>query len=190
MTSLTTGVVAYSAAMDFALALIPWIMMWSLQMKKAEKIGLSLAMSLGILAGIAAAVKTSYLNDIARSTDFTYSAANLLIWAGCETAVTIMGSSIPYFRLALREVKKKSISRSKYAGSYPLGDGGTQSGAPRSVDPSKTPQTGRTVIVESGKTGQWGSGSEEDILGGQGEAKGNEIVMTSRITVKYQNREA
>jgi apolipoprotein N-acyltransferase len=38
---------AYSGAMDILLALIPWKMMWNLQMK--EKIGVATAMSMGVL---------------------------------------------------------------------------------------------------------------------------------------------
>jgi hypothetical protein len=49
----------YSALMDFALALLPWKFLWGLQMKRKEKIGAGLAMSMGIFAGATAAVKTS-----------------------------------------------------------------------------------------------------------------------------------
>ena len=41
--------VGYSAAMEFVLALLPWKIIWKLQMKKKEKIGVALAMSMGIL---------------------------------------------------------------------------------------------------------------------------------------------
>jgi hypothetical protein len=41
--------IAYSAACDFALALLPWKVIWSLQMKTNEKIGVGVAMSMGIL---------------------------------------------------------------------------------------------------------------------------------------------
>jgi hypothetical protein len=40
---------AYSVFMDFALALLPWQFIWGLQMKKKEKIGVGVAMSMGIL---------------------------------------------------------------------------------------------------------------------------------------------
>lgn len=39
----------YSAAMDVVLALLPWRIIWGLQMKKKEKFGVALAMSMGIL---------------------------------------------------------------------------------------------------------------------------------------------
>lgn len=40
---------AYSGAQDFVLALLPWTVIWGLQMKKKEKFGIALAMSMGIL---------------------------------------------------------------------------------------------------------------------------------------------
>lgn len=35
--------------MDFLLALLPWKLIWTLRMKKAEKVGLAIALSMGIL---------------------------------------------------------------------------------------------------------------------------------------------
>lgn len=45
---LTNGV-AYSAIVDFVLALLPWNIILKLQMKRIEKIGVAVAMSLGLL---------------------------------------------------------------------------------------------------------------------------------------------
>lgn len=41
--------VAYSAIVDFVLALLPWKIILSLQMQRHEKIGVAVAMSLGLL---------------------------------------------------------------------------------------------------------------------------------------------
>lgn len=41
--------VVWSAIMDISLALIPWKIIWNLQMRPAEKIGVCIAMSLGVL---------------------------------------------------------------------------------------------------------------------------------------------
>ena len=45
----TDNVLAYSGTQDFVLALLPWAFLWNLQMKKKEKFGIAVAMSLGIL---------------------------------------------------------------------------------------------------------------------------------------------
>jgi hypothetical protein len=39
----------YSAGMEFVLALLPWRVIWKLQMKRKEKFGVAVAMSMGIL---------------------------------------------------------------------------------------------------------------------------------------------
>lgn len=46
---MTDNVAAYSAAMDIALAMLPWKLIWGLNMKREEKIGVAFAMSCGIL---------------------------------------------------------------------------------------------------------------------------------------------
>lgn len=48
----------YSAVMDLVLAFLPWKFIWSLQMSQKEKIGVVIAMSMGVFAGVAAALKT------------------------------------------------------------------------------------------------------------------------------------
>ncbi|KAK0614424.1 hypothetical protein B0T14DRAFT_438922 [Immersiella caudata] len=93
---------AYSGAMDFALALLPWKLLMGLQMRKTEKIGAATAMSMGVLAGIAALVKTVnipklYSNDI-------YDSAQLMIWDTAEAAVTIVAASIPVLRVLLKNI--------------------------------------------------------------------------------------
>lgn len=35
--------------MDFILALFPWVILWRIQMKKREKFGVLIAMSMGVL---------------------------------------------------------------------------------------------------------------------------------------------
>ncbi|KAK3314369.1 hypothetical protein B0H66DRAFT_504351, partial [Apodospora peruviana] len=115
------GAGAYSAAMDFGLAVFPTILIWHLQMGKREKLGVLLAMSLGVFAGITAIVKSYYITGTARSNaDFTFSSADLLIWSGSETAVTIMAASVPFLRLIVKEV---SDSRKSHMPQKPTFDG-------------------------------------------------------------------
>lgn len=62
---------AYSGVMDLILAGFPIVLLWPLRIERKEKIGVSVAMSLGVFAGIAAFIKTSYLPDIGRWQDVT-----------------------------------------------------------------------------------------------------------------------
>lgn len=40
---------SWCAAADFALALLPWKLVWGLQLKRREKLGVGIAMSIGVL---------------------------------------------------------------------------------------------------------------------------------------------
>lgn len=51
----------YSSIMDVVLALLPWKLVWSLQMKRREKAGVAIAMSMGIFAGATSLIKVTKL---------------------------------------------------------------------------------------------------------------------------------
>lgn len=60
----------YSAAMDMLLALLPWRLLWGLPIRKREKFGACIAMSMGVFAGATSVVKAVKLTTI-YSGDFT-----------------------------------------------------------------------------------------------------------------------
>ncbi|KAF2266440.1 hypothetical protein CC78DRAFT_147847 [Lojkania enalia] len=109
---------AYSAFLDVVLATFPCVIIWNLQMGKREKVGVISAMSLGFLAGITAAVKTSFLPGAGNWKDPIYSLADLLIWSHAETAVTIVASCIPFFRVLIKNTTSKGSK--PYRHSYRL----------------------------------------------------------------------
>lgn len=55
---------AFCALVDFALALLPWKVLWGLQLMTKEKIGVGIAMSMGLLAGVCAIVKGVYIQQV------------------------------------------------------------------------------------------------------------------------------
>ncbi|KZL63588.1 hypothetical protein CI238_02896 [Colletotrichum incanum] len=71
----------YSGLLDIALAIIPWLILMrptpaeessGLRLSKKEKIGVSVALSMGVLAGMAAFVKASYMRSVNDTTgDFS-----------------------------------------------------------------------------------------------------------------------
>ncbi|KAF4777562.1 hypothetical protein HER10_EVM0003724 [Colletotrichum scovillei] len=71
----------YSGLLDIALSIIPWLILMrprpaeessGLTLSKKEKIGVSVALSMGMLAGIAAFVKASYMRSVNDTTgDFS-----------------------------------------------------------------------------------------------------------------------
>ncbi|KAE9366583.1 hypothetical protein N431DRAFT_495054 [Stipitochalara longipes BDJ] len=76
---------AYSAAMDFTLALLPWKVIWPLQLKRVEKVGIAVAMSMGVLILV--------------------NAVDLVMWDITEASVTMIAACIPVLRVLLREVR-------------------------------------------------------------------------------------
>lgn len=103
---------AWSALMDIILALLPWKFLWGLQMKTPEKIGVGLAMSMGIFAGITAIIKTTMIPKML-SNDFA-DGIDLWIWNIAEPAVTVVAASIPMLRVLARDAKSSRNYHSGY----------------------------------------------------------------------------
>ena len=61
---------AWCVAADFALALLPWKLVWGLRLRLREKVGVGIAMSMGLLAGICAIVKGAYLVQLTKDNFF------------------------------------------------------------------------------------------------------------------------
>ncbi|KAK4041870.1 hypothetical protein C8A01DRAFT_14465 [Parachaetomium inaequale] len=108
-------------------ALFPWVnctpFIWGLQMKKKEKIGVGIAMSMGIVAGVTGLVKVSQIPKML-STDFA-DGVDLWLWGNAETTVTIIAASIPMLRVMIRDA---AGSRRTYGSSDYYKEGGLSSG--------------------------------------------------------------
>ncbi|VUC25086.1 unnamed protein product [Clonostachys rosea] len=99
----------YSAILDFVLAFLPWKILMGLTMRRREKLGVALAMSLGAIAGICAIVKAVLVVNMT-SPDITYDRVDLTIWTLTEPAASIMAVSIPVLRMLYRELKSSQRS--------------------------------------------------------------------------------
>ncbi|KAI6599137.1 hypothetical protein MCOR12_005109 [Pyricularia oryzae] len=87
---------AYSGAMDIVLALLPWRIIWKLTINKKEKLGVMVAMSMGIFAGAISFAKIEQLPAINKS-DLIHGLW-LSILGTAEAAMTIIAASIPVLR--------------------------------------------------------------------------------------------
>ncbi|KAF1957329.1 hypothetical protein CC80DRAFT_361757, partial [Byssothecium circinans] len=105
---------AWSIFVDFTLALLPWKLIWPLQLDWKEKLGAGIAMSMGLLAGICTVVRGHYLIQLADS-DFFYSGKDVTIWTAAETSAAIIGASIPVLRVFFKSTpdspRTRTISR-------------------------------------------------------------------------------
>ncbi|EEY16829.1 conserved hypothetical protein [Verticillium alfalfae VaMs.102] len=103
---------AYSGIMDIVLALLPWQVLWGLQLNLKEKLGVGIAMSLGIFAGVIAFIKCSVLPSVG-GPNFNYDGSLVIIWVEVENVIAIIAASIPVLRVFFKDLK--SSARGYYA---------------------------------------------------------------------------
>ncbi|KAK7441074.1 hypothetical protein Landi51_10277 [Colletotrichum acutatum] len=99
---LTLLPLAYSAFLDIFLSLLPWKIIWPLHLSTRERIGICVAMSMGIFAGGTGIVKVLYLFGPQSRSIFDsgsiYTLSTLFVWESAEISATIMATSIPMLR--------------------------------------------------------------------------------------------
>ena len=92
-------IASYWSLLDFLLALFPLPLILSLHLPLGRRILLSLLLSMGIFAGIAAAIKTSKVPiSVKGKTDITWQTVELLLWNGIEMNIIIIAACIPTLR--------------------------------------------------------------------------------------------
>ncbi|KAJ5949665.1 hypothetical protein N7454_001249 [Penicillium verhagenii] len=167
---------AYSGAQDFVLALLPWSIVWNLQMKKKEKFGVAFAMSLGVFAGAAAIVKTTFLVALSAKADFTWELAPLLYWAAVEDGLAITASSIPALKPLLVSMFPSSSEDNYNMISYP------PKAPSRKVFDSSEGETHTDIGRESLRD----AGSQTAIVEPQSPILGKESInLTTEVSVMY-----
>ncbi|KAJ5763941.1 hypothetical protein N7533_002622 [Penicillium manginii] len=176
-TNFSLFVGAYSGAQDFVLALLPWTIVWNLQMRKKEKLGVAFAMSLGIFAGAASIVKTTYLVALSAKSDFTWELAPLLWWAAIEDGLAITAASIPALKPILIRVFPGSSARENYDMiSYP----------PKSSQQKVFDNAQGETLTDIGHTTIHDRGSQTAILKPPSPGERNESInMTTEVSVTY-----
>ncbi|KAK4224804.1 hypothetical protein QBC38DRAFT_511481 [Podospora fimiseda] len=102
----------YSAAIDFTLAVIPWTFLYGMSLKKTEKWGILIAMSMSVIAGVVAIVKCIKLPALLGGD--LYDGVEAMIWDVTEATVTMTACCIPALRVLVRDVKKAGDSENPY----------------------------------------------------------------------------
>ncbi|ORY61371.1 uncharacterized protein BCR38DRAFT_487121 [Pseudomassariella vexata] len=110
---LSTACGAYGALIDFILALLPWGYVWKLRTYRRERLAISVAMSLGVVAGVTAIARIAYSVAMESSgTDYEISAGRIeysyqtcviFVFLQAEPAVTIIAATIPVIRVLVRD---------------------------------------------------------------------------------------
>ncbi|KAK3989403.1 hypothetical protein QBC44DRAFT_291279 [Cladorrhinum sp. PSN332] len=109
---------AYLASTDILLAMLPWKFLWGLPLKKKEKWGILIGMSMGVVAGTVGLVKCTKLSGL--SSGDPYDAMELHVWDMIESTVTMMASCIPALRVLLRDAKSSTGGEAPFDNSVSL----------------------------------------------------------------------
>ncbi|KAI1866324.1 uncharacterized protein JN550_007712 [Neoarthrinium moseri] len=165
---------AYSAAMDFILAIIPWAVIMKLNMALKEKLGVVVCMSLAVVAGVTSIVRCVNVHLLYEE-DFPYESGKLAMWTAAEMSVTIIAASIPVLRILIRNIVTHR-SYSQYGTDGPF-YGGTH-----------------TSVVTSSKRGfknnGSGSGDDADSIASLARPRHNSIHIfkSETVTIDYERR--
>ncbi|KAL4907811.1 hypothetical protein BDW74DRAFT_189220 [Aspergillus multicolor] len=111
LTQIATVMCAWSAVLDFVLALFPWYALWNLNIKRKEKITICLSLSLGVFAGICGVIRTTSLGALKVSTDYLYATTDSVIWTNSELTTTILCVSAPALRPLYRSLRGQVSSK-------------------------------------------------------------------------------
>ncbi|CAO2651838.1 Nn.00g001210.m01.CDS01 [Neocucurbitaria sp. VM-36] len=102
----------YNIIMDFVLATFPWVITWKLDMRKVEKIGLCVTMSLGMIVAIIAAIRTGWKDEgNVKDEWYFWRNAHSNIWYSSEIVGTIIVQCIPVMRPLLRDIHMSLTSK-------------------------------------------------------------------------------
>ncbi|KAH9866025.1 hypothetical protein J1614_008589 [Plenodomus biglobosus] len=102
----------YNVIMDFILATFPWVITWKLDMRRVEKIGLCVAMSLGMVVAVVAAIRISWKDEgNPKDAYYFWRNAHSNIWYSSEIVGTIIVQCIPVLRPLLRDIHTTLTSR-------------------------------------------------------------------------------
>ncbi|KAF4471100.1 integral membrane pth11 [Fusarium albosuccineum] len=78
---------------DFLYAVLSWLFIWGLQMKKREKIVILISPSLGLVAGACGIKRTNEVPELA-SPNYTKDTIGHIVWPAAEIAVTMIYTGI------------------------------------------------------------------------------------------------
>ncbi|SPN96520.1 uncharacterized protein DNG_00046 [Cephalotrichum gorgonifer] len=96
---------------DVLLALLPWFVLRNLLLEKREKIGLTIAMSLGAITGVIVILRT-FFQFVQGDYNYNY-IVFMLLFNFLEPVATIIAQTIPIFRVLLVRRVRRATQKSK-----------------------------------------------------------------------------
>ncbi|KAE8379345.1 hypothetical protein BDV26DRAFT_169916 [Aspergillus bertholletiae] len=178
---------SWFVAADFSFAILPWFIIWDLNMKQKEKITVACGLSLGIFAGVCGIVRTVALAGL-NASEYIYDTVPMLIWSATESCVTIMCSTIPvlrplYVRIRYNTDGENSSGNTSYK--LPLYGSGRKYGrfSKSGLEPSATETIGGSLRAPAEHYNKRNVSDEHILRGAAG------IERTDEISVSYESVE-
>jgi hypothetical protein len=213
------GASAYSGFMDIVLAFLPWQILLTMRMEFREKVGVLIAMSMGVFAGVTAFMKCAHVDQLSGE-DFTcthpfarfhahpYTTTNrcvttdtsveLVIWSAAESTITIIASSIPVLRTLVHAHASQYYNKSG-------GDNSAESGRlPSFVKPLSKSHTRTTSNAAAANNNNRNNINRQDdqsdrsiLYRRDGNSTPNishqpscqDIIQTTKVTIEFRERE-
>ncbi|KAI5240295.1 hypothetical protein E4T43_06161 [Aureobasidium subglaciale] len=106
-----------SCITDFSCSILPFVILWNLQMAKKLKFTLAAILSLGFLASAATVVRAFYFNRFLATVDYVWGFSDLMIWSIIEDLIAITIGSVPSLKPLFARFKfMSSVSSTRRAG--------------------------------------------------------------------------
>ncbi|KAF2807253.1 uncharacterized protein BDZ99DRAFT_447576 [Mytilinidion resinicola] len=116
--------VGHAVIADFTFAILPWYIIRGSSLTPRDKVSIIAVLGMGMLAGIAAAVRTPYVHRINTGADITFTVADVSIWGTIEPGLGLVAASTS----TLRPIFRDFLANSRFFGSVtPPGQSGWQS---------------------------------------------------------------
>ncbi|KUI67619.1 hypothetical protein VM1G_02837 [Cytospora mali] len=183
---------AYTAAMDFFLAAIPWFILWNVNMKRKERFTIMIGLSLGVFAGCFGIIRAVLLQNISAK-DYTYATVSVMLWGSTELLVCLICATLPGLRPLWRKVKGGS-STDMSSGHLKTPSNAYFKSNDRSGIELQSKQgdgashwSTRDRAAKGDPEGMSDDASEEHILGP--ECRKHGITRTTEVDVSYSSRE-
>ncbi|KAI1139938.1 hypothetical protein F5Y05DRAFT_336530 [Hypoxylon sp. FL0543] len=164
----------FTVILDWACAIIPYLLLKDLEMRRRLKISLIVVLAFGSLAGICTIVRLPYLKYYLVEQDQLYGFANIVMWSSIENGIGIIAASLPPIRKLFRyygTTKDRSSSHDRAGALQTIG------GTPLSKNHVSTqlrnlsPRSTRRSDFGSQGSGPWNR------LDGSSSSKENIIVL-------------
>ena len=99
---ITYALAAVNAAADWALGILPFFIIWDLQMKLKTKALVASILAFAAIGSTATIVRMFYIHTLTNGPDFLYATTDVAIWSTVEPGIGITASSIATLRPLVR----------------------------------------------------------------------------------------